>query len=114
MKTNPDERLQILIEVNGEPWIRVDNFKSSGPRDNHYVVEIDGNGSSEISFGDGEMGRRPPSGAAISTHYRDVSGAAGNVMGEQLKIRFIRRRHRWWLWRWVARAAHGSSNSTPE
>lgn len=92
-----DEDLQILVEVNGEAWIRVDNFKSSGPVDKHYVLEVEGNGSGEVRFGDGERGQQPPSGATISTHYRYGGGAAGNVKDRELKIRFIRHRRCWWL-----------------
>lgn len=92
-----DEDVHILVEVNGEAWIRVGDFKSSGPADKHYILEVEGNGSGEIRFGDGERGQQPPSGATISAHYRYGGGAAGNVKDRELKIRFIRRRRCWWL-----------------
>lgn len=46
-----DEDVQILVEVNGEAWIRVGNFKSSWPADKHYILEVEGNGSGEVSSG---------------------------------------------------------------
>jgi hypothetical protein len=92
-----EEDLEILVEVNGEAWLRVDSFKSSGQADRVYVLEVERNGSAEVRFGDGEKGQLPPTGATISAHYRCGEGAAGNAKDRELKIRFIRRRRCWWL-----------------
>lgn len=102
MKTNSDDSLQILIEVDDESWTRVADFKSSGPTDKHYALKVTEEGSAEVRFGDGERGRQPPAGATISTHYRHGGGAEGNVKNEELKIRFIRRRRCWRMWCWAA------------
>ena len=101
MTTTSDDTLQILIEVNGDSWIRVADFKSSGPTDKHYVLEVEGEGSGEVRFGDGARGQQPPSGATISAHYRNGGGVAGNAKDRELKIRFTRRRRCWWPWRWA-------------
>lgn len=79
---------KVSIEVDGKVWTRVDSFKESEPRDKHYVVKIEQNGCMVITFGDGAKGQRPPSGSAITVHYRDGEGASGNVSRKRLRITF--------------------------
>jgi hypothetical protein len=55
----------VRVEVEGEPWTRVRSFLKSGPDDAHYVVRVGEGGASVIEFGDGEHGRRPPTGGVV-------------------------------------------------
>jgi hypothetical protein len=58
-------------------WTEVDDFDSSGPEDNHYVVDKE-NGI--VKFGDGLNGRVPPSGSTIRIiQYRVGGGEIGNI-----------------------------------
>ncbi len=82
------ERTQVSIEIDGKAWTRVDSFKESGPHDKQYIVKMEQNGRTVITFGDGEKGQRPPSGSAITVRYRDGGGASGNVSRKRLTITF--------------------------
>lgn len=74
----------------GEVWVRwreVPNFKGSGPRDRHYVIE---RATGEVVFGDDVNGRIPPPLVRniVMTTYRIGGGASGNRPAhtiEQLK-----------------------------
>jgi predicted phage baseplate assembly protein len=58
-------------------WQRVDDFLGSSPDEAHYTLNPS---SGEIRFGDGQRGRIPIAGAAITAgFYRYGGGAAGNV-----------------------------------
>lgn len=58
-------------------WTEVDDFDSSGPEDNHYVID---NEKGEVKFGNGLYGRVPPSGAIIEIiRYRTGGGEVGNL-----------------------------------
>lgn len=61
------------VEVDGARWERVSNLYGSGPDDPHYLVERRDDGATTIEFGDGEHGRRPPTGAGIRVACRRPS-----------------------------------------
>ena len=64
----------VRVEVDGEPWKRVESLDASGPDDPHYVMRPLGDGRTEIDFGDGERGRRPRAGTAVQVLYRRGGG----------------------------------------
>ena len=51
-----------IVYINGQKWIRVDNFSNSSPTDLHYTLDYN-NGL--LTFGDGEKGMIPPVNSAI-------------------------------------------------
>lgn len=69
------------VTVDGSPWVRVENFISSAPTDEHYVIQLTGNDDTgQIKFGDGTRGRIPPAGASnIRATYRYGANENGNV-----------------------------------
>jgi hypothetical protein len=70
----------IEVEVAGRVWEQVSTLKDSGPGDHHYAIRMTEEGYVKILFGDGEYGRRLPSGKNnIRVRYRVGSGLAGNV-----------------------------------
>ncbi|HEY6155909.1 MAG TPA: putative baseplate assembly protein [Gemmatimonadales bacterium] len=71
-------------------WIPVRDLLASGPRDAHFVVEIDDDGYAHIRFGDGEAGRRPTAGTRFTANYRVGNGPAGNVAAESIVYLVIR------------------------
>ncbi len=70
----------IDVEVAGIIWEQVSTLKDSSPGDFHYVIRMTEEGYVKILFGDGEYGRRLPSGKNnIRVRYRVGSGLSGNV-----------------------------------
>lgn len=60
-------------------WERVENLIDSKPTDRHYVTELNEEGKTDINFGDGIFGMRPPLDAQIRTNYRYGGGVVGNL-----------------------------------
>lgn len=70
----------IDVDVAGRVWEQVSTLKDSGPGDHHYTVRMTEEGYVNIQFGDGDYGRRLPSGKNnIRVRYRVGSGLSGNV-----------------------------------
>ena len=75
--------LRVIRDDTGRPkevwvrWSQVPDFYGSGPRDRHYVLD---NLTGEVSFGDGQNGLIPPTGAGSiqMSLYRNGGGANGN------------------------------------
>jgi hypothetical protein len=60
-------------------WEPRRDLLASGPRDQHFVVEVDEEGRGQLRFGDGELGWRPPPGTSFKARYRVGNGTPGNV-----------------------------------
>ncbi|HEX8920272.1 MAG TPA: putative baseplate assembly protein, partial [Pyrinomonadaceae bacterium] len=75
--------LRVITDDTGRPreiwvrWSQMPDFYGSGPRDRHYVLD---NLTGEVSFGDGQNGLIPPTGAGniVMSLYRNGGGANGN------------------------------------
>jgi len=68
------------VSVDGQIWEQVATLKDSTPGDHHHAIRMTEQGYVKILFGDGEYGRRLPSGKNnIRVRYRVGSGLAGNV-----------------------------------
>lgn len=68
------------FRVDGEVWVRVRNFLSSGPQDKHYTVSLGENDRATFKTGDGVTGRIPPVGQGnIAVDYRFNAEENGNV-----------------------------------
>ncbi len=68
------------VEVDGRPWRQVADLGGSGPTDAHYAVRLDEDGHLHLHFGDGEHGRRLPTGQSnVRVRYRVGAGLAGNL-----------------------------------
>lgn len=66
-----------IIQIYDGIWKEVDDFDSSGPQDNHFIVDRE-NGT--IQFGDGLNGRVPPAGSQISiVEYKVEGRLEGNI-----------------------------------
>ncbi len=72
------------------PWTSQPDLLSSGPRDNHFVVELDNSGLAHLRFGDGELGRMPEIGASAVACYRIGSGLAGNLGPNAINLMVLR------------------------
>jgi hypothetical protein len=68
------------ITIDGELWVRVDNFLASTSRDKHYRTELSDNDQLVVVFGDGVTGRIPQVGVSnVATVYRWNANHDGNV-----------------------------------
>jgi|GEM_PF-6765278 len=72
---------------NGLPWQRVVTLPEGDRRARAYVVRQDADGTATLTFGDGERGRRLPTGDNnVVARYRIGGGADGNVARAQLTL----------------------------
>lgn len=68
------------LSVNGEQWHRVDSLKGSEPDDPVYSFDVE---TGVVTFGDGILGRRLPTGnATIHATYKHGGGVVGAVDDE--------------------------------
>ena len=73
-------RADISVVVDTQVWQPVASLRDSGPADPDYTVQMTEEGYLRIGFGDGENGRRLPTGANnVRVRYRAGSGLAGNL-----------------------------------
>jgi hypothetical protein len=76
----PPQQPELQIWVEGRLWSRVDSFFGRGPKEEIYIVREDADNRSFVQFGDGETGRRLPSGVGnVSAIYRTGTGARGPI-----------------------------------
>ncbi|MFD8922531.1 putative baseplate assembly protein [Streptomyces sp. NPDC059569] len=82
---DPRAALPAVRVTDGDtPWTPRRDLLSSGPRDRHFVGELEDDGRIALRFGDGRYGARPRPGARLELHYRLGGGTAGNVGAEAI------------------------------
>ncbi|MFD5750778.1 putative baseplate assembly protein [Streptomyces sp. NPDC127033] len=68
------------VRVDGLRWHEVDSLAGHGPRDRVYVSGTDADGRPTVTFGDGVIGARLPTGHEnVRARYRFGTGRAANV-----------------------------------
>ena len=73
-------RAAINVQVAGRTWEQVASFQDSRPTDFHYTVHMTEDATLKITFGDGQRGRRLPTGANnVRITFRKGVGLSGNV-----------------------------------
>lgn len=73
-------RADIDIVVDGRVWEQVGTLRDVGPADPVYTVKITEDGTLELEFGDGQTGRRLPTGSNnVRVRARVGVGLAGNL-----------------------------------
>ncbi len=77
--TSPGLHLTKLT-IDGQIWQQVRDFAHSGPGDAVYRLTFGPNSETEIVFGDGRNGRRPPDGAECSATFDSPTGPVGVTM----------------------------------
>ncbi|MFI1393609.1 putative baseplate assembly protein [Streptomyces sp. NPDC020681] len=82
---DPRAALPAVTAVDGdERWTPRRDLLDSGPRDRHFVGELEDDGRIALRFGDGRYGAKPEPGARLALHYRLGGGTAGNVGAEAI------------------------------
>lgn len=75
------------VRVDDVLWQEVASLYSLKPQSQAYIIRIEDDGTTTITFGDGERGARPPSGQEnITARYRSGIGTDGNVAAQRLTI----------------------------
>ena len=65
-------------------WQARRDLLGSDPDDTHFVVEVEGDGTAQLRFGDDRHGLRPDANDGFLATYRVGNGAAGNIGAEAL------------------------------
>ncbi len=100
LKLLPEKRLTYLsaptrdgvestlqVYVNDVLWDWRSTLLGAGPRDHVYTVQTGDEGETDVIFGDGREGARPPTGREnVFARYRVGIGKAGNVKAEQISL----------------------------
>jgi Baseplate J-like protein len=68
-----------LTDSEGGGWTPQPDLLSSGPRDQHFVLEVEQDGTAFLRFGDGEHGAQPDPGLTFTPSYQVGNGTPGNV-----------------------------------
>jgi len=66
------------------PWTEVEDLIDSQPTDLHFITRLNPDGTTEVSFGDGNTGARPPEGEVGIIDYRVGGGDLTNVPPDDL------------------------------
>jgi hypothetical protein len=75
------------VRVNGVLWQEVSSLYPLKPADQNYILRIQDDGTTIVTFGDGTKGARLPSGLEnITSVYRSGIGLEGNLKAEQLSL----------------------------
>ena len=80
----PVARLIVETAV-ADVWLPRRDLLSSDRFAREFVVEMAGDGTATVRFGDGVRGRKPTPGSRFSAHFRVGNGAAGNVGRDAIK-----------------------------
>jgi hypothetical protein len=79
-------RADIDVVVDGQIWQQAASLKDSAPGDPHYAVRMTEEGFLSLEFGDGEHGRRVPTGQNnVRVRFRLGAGLAGNLAAGRLE-----------------------------
>lgn len=80
---DPPESPELHVYVEETQWERVPSLFNSGPDDEVYIVREDEEGNSWVQFGDGNTGKRLPSGIKnVKARFRTGTGAYGPLKEE--------------------------------
>ncbi|MDJ0716953.1 MAG: putative baseplate assembly protein [Prochloraceae cyanobacterium] len=75
------------VRVNGVLWQEVPSLYPLKPHDQSYIIRIEDDGTTSVTFGDGVKGSRLPTGLEnITATYRQGIGTEGNVGAKSLSV----------------------------
>ena len=77
----------LQVRVNGVLWQEVPSLYPLKPQDQNYIIRIEDDGTTSVTFGDGVKGSRLPTGLEnITATYRQGIGTEGNIGAKSLSI----------------------------
>jgi len=74
----------VRVEFLTIPWTEQEDLIDSLPTDLHFITRLNPDGTTEVSFGDGNTGARPPEGEVGTIDYRVGGGDLTNVPTDNL------------------------------
>ncbi|MER7202325.1 putative baseplate assembly protein [Streptomyces sp. CB01635] len=80
----------VRVEDGDLTWAPRRDLLHSGPRDRHFVGELEDDGRLALRFGDGRHGAKPTPGSRLALHHRLGGGIAGNVGAEAINHLVVR------------------------
>lgn len=77
----------LQVRANDILWHETGSLARLGPKDRNYVIKIDDDDKTTVTFGNGRAGARLPSGEEnVNATYRTGIGQPGNVKAEQISV----------------------------
>jgi hypothetical protein len=73
-----------LLSSDNAIWSPLSDLLSSSESQTVFVVEVEGDGSAFLRFGDNQYGQAPEAGLSLSATYRIGNGAIGNIGRDSL------------------------------
>jgi hypothetical protein len=78
----------LKVYINDVEWTQVPSLYPLDKQDRNYILRIEDDGTTTITFGDGQRGARLPSGEEnVTTTYRSGTGLDGNVGTGQIALK---------------------------
>ncbi|MEW6495536.1 MAG: putative baseplate assembly protein, partial [Cyanobacteriota bacterium] len=75
------------VRVNGVLWQELPSLYPLTPQDQNYIIRIEDDGTTTVTFGDGIKGARLPSGNEnVTATYRSGIGLDGNIAATRLSL----------------------------
>jgi len=85
----PTDQYLCDVYVDGQLWKKEESIYDMNRGDKAVMVKSSVNGGLSVFFGNNQFGFPPPLGSKIRVTYVKTRGAAGNIGGKQLDIKFI-------------------------
>jgi hypothetical protein len=90
-ETPSGRRSSLEVQVDTQRWSERPTLYAAGPNDRAYVAKVRDDGRTDVVFGDGVEGARPPTGQQnVQAGYRKGLGARGNVRAGSLSTLLTR------------------------
>jgi len=82
---DPHKALPVVsLDEGGETWAIQRDLLGSDRFATDFVVEMEQDGSAQLRFGDGVLGKKPSGGTTFDAKYRVGNGRAGNVGADKI------------------------------
>lgn len=78
---NPTDHFYYRVRVNGIEYSNYESLYDIAPEERGCVVKTGISGGIDVYFGNGNFGRKPPSGSSIEIEYLISRGPIGNLQG---------------------------------
>ena len=72
----------ITVEVDGLAWTRVESLRRARPDERVFAVTTEEDGTTEVRFGDGQRGLRPPANSTVKVTPRKLLVIQSRMRGQ--------------------------------
>jgi|GEM_PF-2745062 hypothetical protein len=74
----------IYLTIEGQDWVRVDNFDDSDADDRHFTLIYQSSGKCRYGFGDGVNGLKPPLNSTVYGTFEVTNGLTGKAAAGEI------------------------------